>query len=137
MIFEILGKFRIGIGNQKFSIGFFFVDEKSKQKIVENNFWSKNIFWVEKFLIEKKSWSKFLVEKNHRKNFDFSMIFFDQKIFDQFFFDQKFFDPKNIFRPKIIFDNFLFGFFVDEKSDQFFLITYSDAEFPQDSKNHT
>ena len=74
MIFGIFGKFPIGIGNQKISIGFFFADEKSKQKITGKKsvrklffggrfFWS-NIFWSKHFLVEQK---KLVEKKKDRK----------------------------------------------------------------------
>mgnify|MGYP003724296293 CR=1 FL=1 len=112
MIFGILGKFGIGIGNQIFLIGYFFVDKKIQNIFVENNFWSNNNFWVEKNLIEKKVGRK----KFDRKKIIFSMIFFSTKKFStNFFFDQTIFDPKNIFRPNIFFDKNVLDFFSTKK----------------------
>ena len=47
-------------------------------------------------------------------------------MFDQLFFRSIFFRPKKYFRPKIIIDNFLFRFFVDEKeSDRIFWLPHA------------
>ena len=47
MIFGILGKFPIGIGNQIFFIESFFRRKKFKTILVEKKSWLKNIFWVD------------------------------------------------------------------------------------------
>ena len=46
MIFGIFRKFPIGIGNRHFLIGYFFVNKKSKQKMIAKKKWSKSIFWM-------------------------------------------------------------------------------------------
>ena len=84
MIFGILGKFGIGIGDQKI-----FIEKKNRRKKNDDNFWSRNFF-------DRK---KFWLKKSLAENF-FDLIFFDQKnsrpkIFRPFFFDQIFFDEKN------------------------------------------
>ena len=132
MIFGILGKFGIGIGNQKISIGFFSSTKNRNKKLTK-------IMFGRIFLIEKKSWLKnFWSKKIIEKSKFFRWFFFDQKFFDQLFFRSKNCRPKKYFSTKNYFRQFFVWIFRRrKKSDRKFLVTYSDAKFPQDSKNHT
>ena len=79
-----------------------------------------------------------LMSEEMDQSFLFDDFFSTKKISTNCFFDQKSFDPKIIFRPKIIFDkNVLIFLSTKIYSFKKNLVTYSDAKFSQDFKNHT
>ena len=96
VIFGILGKFPIGIGNQKKSSKVFFVEKNS------NTFWSKKKL-VEKYFLgwfflsieEKKLDQKFCRPKKFDRFF-FRSIFFGQNLFSTDFFSTIFFRKTKI-----------------------------------------
>ena len=99
MIFGILGKFCIGIGNQKNSIGFFFVDEKSKQKKMSKIILVENFLGRKFFDRKKKVGRTFFGRKKSSKNQSFFDDFFSTKKFSTNFF----FSIKKISTQKIFF----------------------------------
>ena len=99
----------------------------SEKKLVEKNS-VDNKFWLKKKTIEKKFGREFFGRQK----------FWSAKFLVEFFFRSKKIDPKNIFQPTFFFDQNGFEFFSTKKTfDEKNLVTYSDGEFPQDSKNHT
>ena len=115
MIFGILGKFGIGIGNQQIRSDFF-----SSTKNPNKNY--RKYFLVEKYILDRKNFDRkkvgriFFRPNNFRptffrsKNFR-SKIFFGQNFSINFFFSTKKFRPNKYFSTKNYFRQFFVWIF--------------------------
>ena len=131
MIFGIFGKFGIEICERKKNRRCFFHRKKNDRTNRKNFGRKKNR--SKKKLIEKKSHRTkfrslfFSTEKYFRPNNFSTEKYFRPKFFRSIFFRPKFFDF--VFRSK--------HFSMKNFRRFFFSFTYSDPNFPKDSKNHS